>query len=242
MTVRLLNSSPAHDGFSLRRPTLMIQSTSSPRSTTTAGRTVECGNDLGTASPRLVPRRALIPPRRVRSPRDLGADAHAYTESSASTSDLGDRRHGPRMCRRERGMPDDARSDADECAAQRRFDLDREWGNFETPSPLPETSSTTPPRIYEDARAPLGGASAAGGCCQNGRREASFENLDVDLNDVDIGPKSPVTKIRPARCSMHRQLSSDGAAAAAAARQHLFPREVNICAVLTPSPRLEFDA
>ena len=61
-----------------------IQPSPSPRSSTVSGYVAERGSAVGTASPRLVYSRALISPRRVPSPRDLGPDAHAHSEISVA--------------------------------------------------------------------------------------------------------------------------------------------------------------
>ncbi|KAL1719900.1 hypothetical protein EV715DRAFT_262985 [Schizophyllum commune] len=160
-----------------------------PRSTTRTGRIAERGNDLGAASSCLVPRRALISPRRVPPPRDVGADAHAYTESSASTSEPGDCRRGWRarsyyaIAATRRAMPDDVETDVDACAAQRRFDRAGN-GRNSCPASLPRRRELVPRPGRE--------------------RTAAYTDVDIDLDDAKTKLRSSLTMNRPARHSPRR--------------------------------------
>ena len=97
-----------------------IQPSPSPRSSTVSGYVAERGSAVGTASPRLVYSRALISPRRVPSPRDLGPDAHAYSEISvAAGSSTSAVVVGEQLCRTlsasgNAGHPDTSRDFPDE--------------------------------------------------------------------------------------------------------------------------------
>ncbi|KAI5821989.1 hypothetical protein K523DRAFT_358740 [Schizophyllum commune Tattone D] len=97
MPTRLLTSR-TQTGISVRLG-IGLEPNRPPRSSTPTGRITERGSGFGAASPCLVPRLPLISPRRVPPPRDVGADAHAYTENTASTSELGECRRGPRAAR-----------------------------------------------------------------------------------------------------------------------------------------------
>ena len=97
-----------------------IQPSPSPRSSTVSGYVAERGSAVGTASPRLVYSRALISPRRVPSPRDLGPDAHAHSEISvAAGSSTSAVVVGEQLCRTlsasgNAGHPDTSRDFPDE--------------------------------------------------------------------------------------------------------------------------------
>ncbi|KAL1657438.1 hypothetical protein GGF50DRAFT_121969 [Schizophyllum commune] len=98
----------------------MDQPSPSPRSSTVSGYVAERGSAVGTASPRLVYSRALISPRRVPSPRDLGPDAHAHSEISvAAGSSTSAVVVGEQLCRTlsasgNAGHPDTSRDFPDE--------------------------------------------------------------------------------------------------------------------------------
>ncbi|KAL1749682.1 hypothetical protein FB107DRAFT_280431 [Schizophyllum commune] len=167
--------------FTQRTPTdisvnldIVLEPNRPPRSSTSTGRIAKRGSDLGAASPCLVPRRALISPRRVPPPRDVGADAHASTESSASTSELGVCRRGWRVRRRERQTTRLLRRVGQYRTTSRltpthapRSGALTERGMGEThmsnslrpPCSLLKTPSTIPPRTCDDADTPLDGTS-----------------------------------------------------------------------------------
>ncbi|KAL1684468.1 hypothetical protein GGG16DRAFT_106943, partial [Schizophyllum commune] len=97
-----------------------LEPSPSPRSLTVSGYVAERGSAVGTASPRLVYSRALISPRRVPSPRDLGPDAHAHSEISvAAGSSTSAVVVGEQLCRTlsasgNAGHPDTSRDFPDE--------------------------------------------------------------------------------------------------------------------------------
>ncbi|KAL1698118.1 hypothetical protein EV121DRAFT_274646 [Schizophyllum commune] len=153
-----------------------LEPSPSPRSSTVSGYVAERGSAVGTASPRLVYSRALISPRRVPSPRDLGPDAHAHSEISvAAGSSTSAVVVGEQLCRTlsasgNAGHPDTSRDFPDEQTIPRPTPTNAALcfallagllAGIRRPR-LPATTSTTRIRADNDARAPLCGASHAG--------------------------------------------------------------------------------